>query len=147
MKLSKALKEKNRLVGEVNRLRAIISRENSRESRNTSKVDVGATIAELTSTVERLSKLKTAIAKANVGIYEAIEKMSELKSHATWIATLDTRDGAEETSGYGSVVIKKEYTAHVKKEDIDKLTKEIQDQLGVLQDKVDEYNATTEVVL
>lgn len=145
MKLAKALKEKNRLVGEINRLRNIIARENSRESRNTSKVDVATVSKDLDKAMASLAAIKTAIAKANVGIYEAIETMAEKKSHIQWLSGLNTQDGIVEQPGYGGTIIKQEFKAFLKKEDIDSITKQYQDEIAALQDQIDEYNATNSI--
>ena len=66
MKLAKALKEKNRLVGEVKRLKDLIARENSRNVKSTSKVDCKQLWEDLDNATSLLIKIKTAIFKANV---------------------------------------------------------------------------------
>ena len=58
MKLSKALKEKNRLAGEVARLKTIIQRENSRDTKSTSTVDVAATWTKFQEATEALILIK-----------------------------------------------------------------------------------------
>jgi hypothetical protein len=47
MKIHKALKVKNRLIGEVNKLREIVRRENSRRNDDPSTVNVPETIENL----------------------------------------------------------------------------------------------------
>jgi hypothetical protein len=145
MKLAKALKEKNRLVGEVNRLKGLIQRENSRDVKSTSKVDVALLWDALTNATTSLVAIKTAIFKANIGIYDKIVLMGELKAKAEWIKSLDTKDGiVEENTHYANPIVK-EYKAYLNTEAIDNLTVELQEQIVVLQDEIDEYNATLTV--
>lgn len=144
MKLAKALKEKNRLAGEVNRLHELIARENSRNVKSSSTVDVGAVWVELQNAKEKLIAIKTAIFKANVGIYEKIVRMAELKGEASWLSDLNTNNEKEERP-YGVGMIVTENKAHFKREDVDKMTKDLQDTIAKLQDELDEYNATVTV--
>jgi len=145
MKLAKALKEKNRLVGEVNRLKGLIQRENSRDVKSTSKVDVALLWDALTNATTNLIAIKTAIFKANIGIYDKIVRMGELKAKAEWIKTLDTRDGiVEDNAHYGNPIVR-EYKAYLNTEAIDDLTVQLQEEIVVLQDEIDEYNATLTV--
>jgi hypothetical protein len=146
MKLAKALKEKNRLVGEIVRIKSIIERDNSRNVKSPAKTDCATLWVELNDTVQKLTNIKTAIFKANIGIYSKIVTMGELKAKAQWIKTLNTKDGAEEVSNYRNDSTKTEhYVAHVKQEDVDRLTIEIQAQIVELQDELDEYNATVNI--
>ena len=148
MKLAKALKEKNRLVGEIKRLKALIQRENSRNVKSTSKVDCKQLWMDLDNATDLLIKIKTAIFKANVGIYSKIVMMGELKSKVEWIKTLDTKDGVEEVSNYRSDTIKTEqFVAYVKQEGVDSFVVSLQNSIASLQDDLDEYNATVNVDL
>ena len=143
MKLAKALKEKNRLVGEVTRIKSLIERSNSRNVKSSTKTDCAALWFDFEETVRKLVNIKTAIFKANIGIYSKIVTMGELKTKAQWIKTLNTKDGAEEISNFRSEVTKTEhFVAHIKQEDVDRLTVEIQATIVALQDEIDEYNAT-----
>ena len=74
--LSKALKMKNVLVGEINRAKEIFTRENSRSELSTSKVDRAAVYADIQAKTKALVSLKAAIAKANVGILRAVAEVS-----------------------------------------------------------------------
>lgn len=142
MKLAKALKEKNRLAGEINRLRTLIDRENSRNVKSSSKVDVSKLWDEMITATDRLIALKTAIFKANAGIYEKIVRMAELKGKASWITTIPTNnEKTEENYGSGNIIVT-EFKAWLTREDIDKMTKTLQDEISKLQDELDEYNAT-----
>jgi hypothetical protein len=145
MKLAKALKEKNRLAGEIARLKTLIQRENSRNTKSTSKIDVGQLWIELDAATEKLIALKTEIFKANAGIYDRIVRMAELKGKALWLTGLNTRnETVEQPYGVGTILTT-EFKAHFKQEDIDRMTKELQDGIAKLQDELDEYNATVNI--
>jgi hypothetical protein len=158
--LSKALKIKNRLAGELARLQTIFSRENSRRNDTTSKVDRGSVLAEIENMRADILSVKTAIAKANVGIYEQIARMEELKAYKKFINSLNTKEG-EELRNLG----RREYVwdededlkerkkivyvwdAYTTQEDVDRINKEIQSEMDKTQDSIDEYNATHKVDL
>ena len=145
LKLARALKEKNRLVGEINRIKALINRENSRNVTSSSKVDCAKLWTELEDVSDKLVVLKTAIFKANAGIYGKIVLLGELKDMVTWIEDIPTTNGIFEKDTYGGVTRKEEFTAFVKQEDIDGKTVEMQKLIATTQDEVDEYNAKTEI--
>ena len=151
MKLVKALKVKNRLVGEVNRLQGILERENSKEKGSYSQVDVSVIDTQLSVTVGKLVAVKSAITVANIGIYNKICEMEELKNQKSFIMRLDTTHGTVKESGSGFAssdkLIVREYTAHLRQENVDERVIELQTQIETLQDEIDEYNATTNVDL
>ena len=61
MKLAKALKVKNRLVGELNQLKVELQRENSRRSDNPSKIDCKSLYDAIIIKRDSLISLKSAI--------------------------------------------------------------------------------------
>lgn len=145
MKLAKALKEKNRLVGELARLKAIILRENSRSEKSTSKIDRKKIWDDYTIVTAHLVAIKTAIFKANAGIYHTIAAIGEAKSLAEWIKVIDVQDGLVETPSFRGEPTKNTFTAYLKQEDIDTMTAKLQDQIAAFQDELDTYNATVDV--
>lgn len=145
MKLAKALKEKNRLVGEIVRLKSIIERENSRDENSTSKVDREDLWVRLSTATESLIRIKAAIFSANAKVYDKIARMGELKDRAQWITGLNTQDGVFESPSYRTEPVKRTIIAHKKQADIDTMTTALQEQIAALQDELDAYNATTEI--
>lgn len=147
MKLSQALKHKNRLAGEIATQQRILARENSRRNDNPSKVDAEAIFNRIVSLSEELGKVKAAIAAANVPIYSKIERMAELKAHITFIKSLSKREGTEiEPIGANQT---KEYVwkATITEERADQLVAKTQAEIEIIQDSVDAFNATTEISL
>lgn len=149
MKLMTALKEKNRLAGEVSRLLVILHRENSRRDNSTSKVDVQKIYEEWIVKKQQLATLKGTISLTNIGIYPKIALMGELKDQLSSLETLPTKDGEfdESVGGYGTNPVKAVYKAFLTAEKVDDLNKtELQQEVNKLQDSIDEYNSITEIV-
>lgn len=146
MNLAQALKQKNRLAGEIARLQVILQRENSRRSDNVSTVDRQAVLNRILELSEQLGALKTRIALANVGIYSYLERMAELKSLIGFLQGLDKREG-EEVNFVGRDQEKLVYTWNslVNQVNCDERVAKLQEQINALQDQVDTYNATTQV--
>jgi len=146
MNLSNALKQKNRLAGELVRQQQILTRENARRSDTVSTVDREALWNRIQQLSEELGELKGKITIANIGIYPLLERMSELKARISYVQGLPKREG-EEISFIGRDQEKLVYTWNttINQSRSDKLVSELQVQINDLQDKVDTYNATTTV--
>lgn len=148
MNLAQALKEKNRLVGQINKLKAILQRENSREAKADSKVDREAIWNNLQTAIGTLVALKTSIFKANAGIYDKIVKLGELKALIPFVNGLPTTSGVVETPQYAQrdgAVYSREYTAFFTQEKVDAKVAELEAEIAKLQDEVDIYNATATI--
>ena len=148
--LAKALKEKNRIAGEINQLNAKIQRENSRLETSKSTVNVSDLITERANLAQTLIGLKTEITTANVGIYNALARMEEAKAEMQLIQLLNTNEMDEQsvqrdhaTGQYVNVVVKR--TAHINEERKDAILKALRKQIAALQDEVDNYNAITKI--
>jgi len=148
VKLARALKEKNRLVGEVNRLKKLFERENSRTEDTKSTIDRQKVWDELTAATNKLIKTKGAIYIANSGIYEKIIRMGELKNLAQWIATVPNSEDSQQVPmrGENGIVYKEvKRTAFLNQERTDNKVVETQNEIAALQDEIDEWNATVTV--
>lgn len=150
VKLYTALKSKNRLASEVKRLAAIFQRINCWEVGKESNHDPKKMLTAYEEAVKKLVKVKAAIASANTGIYEKIEKMAELKSQIVLYQSLDTKKGIyKESLGDWSAktTVEVKYDCYINRESVDSLVNDAQKMINNLQDEIDEYNATTEVKL
>ena len=143
MNLSKSLKVKNSLVGKLNRYKQILLRENSRRNDNVSKVNPAQIYDEMLFVSEKLGRLKAAIAKVNIGIYDKIERMAELKDRITYLQSLNTREGEEIVLGYNQDKLVYQWTTFINNEKRDKLVQELQLEIEKYQDDTDLYNTTT----
>lgn len=155
MKLFKALKIKNRLVGELNLLRTAVRRDNvawirttaDNETRGKRAADPKGILDKIAEKTTELIALKTAICKANVGIYHKISRMAECKASIDFLEGLRFAGDDDVHSDYTgkTVWVTRHEDVFYSKEaacaEIERLRKEIER----LQDDVDEYNAVTEV--
>lgn len=146
MNLSQALKQKNRLAGELVRQQQILQRENARRSDSVSTVDRDIVYQKILGISDDLGELKGKITQANVNIYPALERMSELKARIALIQSLPKRDGEELVFvGRDQEQVKYQWDSYINQEKCDYTVAELQEQINDLQDEVDAYNATTEV--
>lgn len=146
MKLSQALKIKNRLAGEIARLQQILQRENTRRSDSVSTVDRSEVYAKILAISKELGDLKAKIATANIGIYANLERMAELKAHVAFLVGLPKREGEELVPLHGDQApLKYKWDSYINQEQCDEKVTALQLKIGELQDQVDAYNATTDV--
>ena len=146
MNLSQALKQKNRLAGELVRQQQILQRENSRRSDNVSEVECDVVWNKILDLSDQLGKLKGKITQANVHIYPALEQMAELKSRISFIQGLQKREGPEVTYvGRDQEQVTYTWNSFINQEDSDKKVLELQTEIDKLQDTIDTYNAVTNV--
>jgi hypothetical protein len=146
MNLAQALKQKNRLAGELVRQQQILQRENARRNDSVSEVDREEVWEKILSLSDELGKLKGKITQANVNIYPALERMAELKARIAFVQGLQKREGEEIIPLHGDrEPLKYEWDSYFNQEKTDALVAELQEQINDLQDEVDEYNATTQI--
>lgn len=146
MNISKALKVKNRLAGEVTRLQEIFKRENSRRNDNPSQIDVAKIYVELEMTRQKLISLKGAINEASSPISEKLAKLAEYKQFINFINSVPNREGEEMTLiGSNREKLSYQWTAWMNREKLDKVASGLQTEINTLQDEIDLFNAQTSV--
>ena len=146
MNLANALKQKNRLAGELVRQQQILQRENARRSDSTSQVDREAVWTRIQQLSEELGEIKGKITTANIGIYPLLERMAELKSRISFVEFLPKREEEEVMFvGRDQEKLTYKWDTTINQSRCDALVASIQDQINVLQDQVDQYNATTTI--
>lgn len=145
IKIHKALKIKNRIIGEINSDREIFRRENSRRSDSVSTVDRSAVMDRLSKNVEKIVRLKAAIAIATAPISASLAGLSEMKSQVTFLKSLPVRKGVELVAVTRDTT--KEYTwqAEIDQEKVDLLVSQLNADISAQQDKIDDFNAKTDV--
>jgi hypothetical protein len=146
MNLAQALKQKNRLAGELVRQQQILQRENARRSDSVSTVDRDAVYVKILELSDELGELKGKITQANVNIYPALERMSELKARIAFIQGLQKREGEEVVFvGRDQEQVKYQWDSYINQTKCDETVAELQQQIDDLQDEVDSFNQSTEV--
>ena len=143
MKLSKALKEKNRVAGDIAVLKSLLTQQNVRPSTQSFDYNAQDVLAQLRAKLDELVRVKTAIARANASAYDKIFRLAELKGLSATLKTLDTRNGVfKESGGLYGAAYDVEYVAQLKKTEVDRFVAETDAEIQTLQDALDEFNFT-----
>ena len=142
MNLAKALKQKNKLAGEVAQLKELLAHQNSRSTKQKFDYNNQEVLANLRAKIDELVATKAAIGAANAAVYPKIFRLAELKGLVTALKGLSTKEGVfAESLGY-SQSVEVEYVAQIKKAEADKLVEETEREIQELQDALDEFNFT-----
>ena len=141
--LAQALKEKNRLAGEITNMWNLVQRENSCWENHTRCIDIRETLETIGTYTEKLIELKTKIGKANKDNLENMYSLEELKSKISKLDGINTEEdvkyiGMQET-------IKMVRTVEIQESEILKMKKELQIECNRLQDALDSYNVRTTI--
>ena len=146
MNLSQALKQKNRLAGELVRQQQILQRENARRSDSVSTVDRDGVYQKILSLSDDLGELKGKITQSNVNIYPALELMAELKGRIAFIQGLVKREGEEVVFvGRDQEQVKYQWDSYINQTKCDETVADLQEEINDLQDEVDAFNQSTEM--
>jgi hypothetical protein len=147
MKLSKALKVKNRLVGEINTVKSIINRENSQLEDKFNHTKVSESFVQLDDKLAQLISLKAAIQVATAPIAVKLIRMAELKGQLGFFECLDTKEGKFSKSRFTRDAPEEYdvFEAFVTQDDVDARLQVIKEEINDLQDEVDDFNATTSI--
>ena len=140
MSLAQALKEKNRIVGEITHLWNLVQNQNSVWETHNRSIDVRETMETIELYTEKLIELKTKIGAANEGNLQNMYALEECKSR---MAKLDGMDTTEDIRYHGlndEKIIRR--TSVITAAEVIKMTKELQKKCNHLQDALDAYNAT-----
>lgn len=145
VRIRKALQVKNRLAGEVSQLGNLIQANNSHRECQ-AKFDVGVLLVKRRDTVQKLVAVKTALALANVSIYEKLARMAELKNEVALYRNLNTTEG-EEDLGYGERAKTVRIVATVTAANVETVVNALNLEIEKIQDEVDYFNSTTEITI
>lgn len=141
--LAQALKEKNRIVGEISKLWALVNRENSCWEIHKRSISVIETMKTINHYTEKLIELKTKIGKANEGNLQNMYALDEYKSQ---ISKLDNLDTSEDIRYRGiKDDIMEVRSAEITAADVIEQVKQLQLKCNQLQDAIDAYNATHKI--
>lgn len=146
MKLYKALKLRNKLVGEISQLKLKIQEKNSYMigSLNPEKYNVPKQYEELLSKIDQLTGLKFAINEANRDIQSQIYVISEYKALIAFWNTVPVTEGLHEVGRFGSDALR-EHVCQIDEETRNKYVADFQKRVDAIQEEIDTYNYTTEI--
>jgi len=145
MSLSKALKEKNRLVGKLSQKLAILTQENSKVKGSERTFDLHVVFDEMMTLHKKVVQIKQIAAAANAPIAGKLSELSELKGMIGMIKRIDTKVGITQSHGPFSDDSKHEYEAVLTAPFLLQQTEELEGKVEQLQDEIDEFNAKTVV--
>lgn len=148
--LAKALKVKNRLVGELSNLQNVARQHNALpvENREDKSVRLDKVWEDIRDVSNRIVELKSKIAVASAPITPFLVDLAETKSAITFLEGLPVKEGKEDTHiGYGvnSSLKTVVWNSYINEDSKAKLIKENKNRIDTLQDQIDEFNATTKI--
>lgn len=147
MSLRKALQKKNLLVGKIRGLQTLISSKNvfTDETPENNREDTKVLLADLVKMRDGLIALKSAVTVANVPIYPTLARISELKSYIEFLNGISTNEGktTHRVHGFSQEVLVLVNKATLSEKDIRSLKEETEKEIESLQEKVDDFNAST----
>lgn len=144
MKLAKALKEKNKLVGEIQKLKTLIQQKNSYNVAQPMNYNTKELMNVLVNKLDKLIELKTKITFANAPIQSRIFAISEAKAAIQFLSSISTTEGQIVQNTYGGSTTH-EFNAQIKELEIDAMKKQYELDIERFQDDMDAHNATTEI--
>lgn len=143
MTLAQALKEKNRLTGELSKCWSMVARENSKREDSARVVDVEDTYGKTQLYRDKLIELKTKIGLANGGNLERIYRLEECKNELKRLNEVHTDDTSDFQPIGNSSYKEFKRTVVITAAQIYEMKQRIQQQCNEIQDELDEYNAAT----
>ncbi|MEM0933004.1 MAG: hypothetical protein AAGJ12_11080 [Bacteroidota bacterium] len=144
MRLSRALKEKNRLIGKIKEIQNMIAFHNSYIKGNKPIYDIENLWELLNGTVSELTELKTRIQKANTVIRPKIYKLSELKSLAAFLKGLQIKEGKLLGDNWRNSEVT-EWQSEIGNLERDRKVEAIEKKIDTLQNELDQFNFETEI--
>lgn len=143
MTIKQALKEKNRLIKSIADEFAKVYSYNSIEEGNNRPYSTVTALENIMTLEDELISLKTRIHRANMGVYDKIFRLSELKSLAKKLNQIDCSEGkVSDRYSRQEPTIK---TAEITVIDRDTRVKMIEEEIELLQEELDTHNATTSI--
>ena len=152
MNIARALKQKNRIVGEMNKAFAVIQKHNMFSRKvgddvvNGKEEAVKAAFASYLELTTALIEIKAKIQAASAPIAAKLVALAEQKSLLGQFAAIPVKEGvAYESGGFRAETTAMDYLSVIGEAEIQELSKLSQEQINNLQDEIDEFNATTQI--
>jgi hypothetical protein len=140
MTIKQALKEKNRLIKAIDDEFKKVYTYNSIDEGNVRPYSTNDSLSNIMVLEDGLIDIKTRIHRANVGVYDKIFRLSELKSLAKKLHQIDCGEG--KVSDRYSRVEPSIKTAEISVVERDVRIKMIEEEIESLQEELDTHNAT-----
>lgn len=144
MKLSKALKLKNKKINEYNNLVTKMVTCNSYDTDTKKIYNAAELYVEVLKKQDDLIKFKTAIHLTSEPIREKIFRLGELKNFLMNLNRLNTVEGKVKSRGYGESDVSI-YACDINEEQKVQMIEAYQNEIEEIQDEIDAFNATTDL--
>jgi hypothetical protein len=144
MTIKQALKEKNRLIKAIDDEFKKVYSYNSIDEGNSRPYSTVDSLSNIMTLEEGLIDLKTKIHRANIGVYDKIFRLSELKSLAKKLSQINCDEG-KVTDRYLRGAEPTIKTAEISIVERDVRVKSIEEEIERLQEELDNHNATTSI--
>jgi hypothetical protein len=144
MTIKQALKQKNKLVKNISENTKLMQQHNSVEVGNQRPYSTQMLYEEIQKDTQELASLKAKIHIANTPVMQSIFWMSEMKSTIVALRKMDCTEGKSNRDRYrmeSEVVLTSEISLVSRNQEIKLLESKIEE----IQDKLDTFNATTEI--
>jgi hypothetical protein len=144
MTIKQALKAKNKLVKSIGENTKLMQQYNSVEVGNQRPYSTEVLFNQISKDTLELAELKSKIHKANTPVLGDIFYMSELKSMIQALKKMDCTEGKSNKDRYrmeSELVMTSEISLVTRNE----MVKSMEDRIENIQDKLDIFNATTEI--
>lgn len=144
MTIKQALKQKNKLIKQIGENTKLMQEYNSVEVGNERPYSSTELLGKISEDTKELARLKSLIHIANTPILNEIFLMSELKSIVQSLKKMDCTEGRSTRDRFRmeSEVIKTSEISLVKRNET---IKELEGRIEAIQDRLDVFNATTEI--
>ena len=144
MTIKQALKQKNKLIKQIGENTKLMQEYNSIEVGNERPYSSIILLAQITEGTKELANLKSKIHIANTPVLEDIFLMSELKSIAQSLKKMDCTEGKSNRDRYRleSESVKTSEISLVRRNET---IKELETRIEEIQDRLDIFNATTQI--
>ena len=144
MTIKQALKQKNKLIKTIGENTKLMQEYNSIEVGNERPYSSIILLAKITEDTKELANLKSKIHVANTPVLEDIFLMSELKSIAQSLKKMDCTEGKSNRDRYRleSESVKTSEISLVRRNET---IKELETRIEEIQDRLDVFNATTQI--
>lgn len=140
MKITEALKEKNKLAAKLQKLWGRLQSTNSILEGSKRVYDPVELLKEIDATTEEIVTLKTNIHSASSPVRSKIFRMSELKNYVTKLKTVSTKDGLIRDRYESSILT---MVAVFKENEVDALLEKMENEIEQLQKELDSFNHHT----
>jgi predicted DNA-binding ArsR family transcriptional regulator len=140
MKINQALKLKNKLVARLNVLKTRMLQNNSIIKGSNPTYNSEECFKEYSKVQLELVTLKARISIATQPMFEHILRMGEYKSDIKILKGMNVKEGVQ--AGYGTTT---EYICTISEKRRDEIIELEEQNIEIIQDKLDQFNATTEI--